>query len=136
MPRYKLICQASVGENNGQSMRMASRCLWDKDYDTCASVTWTNVGRSPSAHAPVRSAQLTRGAPLAEPGVRRCDVLCAVLRVMCEMPGAHGARLRTHATPAPWGARREKERPTLSPARARNRKARYGVFQNEPFSAS
>ena len=42
MPRYKLVCQATVGESNGQSMRVASRCLWDKDFDTCAETTWTN----------------------------------------------------------------------------------------------
>jgi hypothetical protein len=36
-------CQATVGESNGQSMRVASRCLWDKDLDTCAETTWTNV---------------------------------------------------------------------------------------------
>jgi hypothetical protein len=35
--------QATVGESNGQSMRVASRCLWDKDLDTCAETTWTNV---------------------------------------------------------------------------------------------
>ena len=48
MPRYKLVCQATVGESNGQSMRLASRCLWDKDFDTCAETTWTNV-RAPLA---------------------------------------------------------------------------------------
>lgn len=42
MPRFKLICQVSVGENNGQSLRMASRCLWDVEIDNCASSTWTN----------------------------------------------------------------------------------------------
>lgn len=103
MPRYKLVCQATVGESNGQSMRVASRCLWDKDFDSCAETTWTNV-RAPLAaplfrhavppHSP-RAAALC-GATYAEPrqlspsrrlparteqGVRRCDVLCVVLRV-------------------------------------------------------
>jgi len=42
LPRFKLICQASVGENNAQSMRNISRCLWDPDIDRCATATWTN----------------------------------------------------------------------------------------------
>jgi len=42
MPRFKLICQASVGESLGQSLRMASRCLWDEQIDSSASATWTN----------------------------------------------------------------------------------------------
>mmetsp|Transcript_37164 Transcript_37164/g.81690 ORF Transcript_37164/g.81690 Transcript_37164/m.81690 type:complete len:148 (+) Transcript_37164:120-563(+) len=41
-PRYKLIFQCSVGENNGQAIRQASRCLWDKETDNCATATWTN----------------------------------------------------------------------------------------------
>ena len=41
-PRYKLIFQAAVGENHGQCVRMASRCLWDKDTDNSATATWTN----------------------------------------------------------------------------------------------
>ena len=65
MPRYKLVCQATVGESNGQSMRLVSRCLWDKDVDTCAETTWTNV-RAPRALAPLR-----RTSPSA-----RCVVSC------------------------------------------------------------
>ena len=94
MPRYKLVCQATVGESNGQSMRVASRCLWDKDFDTCAETTWTNV-RAPLAAtllhhtalvwrpcAELRQLSPSRRLPArTEQGVRRCDVLCVVLRV-------------------------------------------------------
>ena len=94
MPRYKLVCQATVGESNGQSMRVASRCLWDKDFDTCAETTWTNV-RAPLAatlfhhtalvwrpYAEPRQLSPSRRLPArTEQGVRRCDVLCVVLRV-------------------------------------------------------
>ena len=41
-PRYKFIFQAQIGENNGQMIRSASRCLWDTDIDNCASANWTN----------------------------------------------------------------------------------------------
>ena len=41
-PRYKIICQVHIGENNGQAVRAASRCLWDIDTDNCASAIWTN----------------------------------------------------------------------------------------------
>lgn len=41
-PRYKLVFQASFGENMGQMVRSASRCLWDADTDNCASASWSN----------------------------------------------------------------------------------------------
>ncbi|KAL3932310.1 MAG: hypothetical protein SGPRY_000755 [Prymnesium sp.] len=41
-PVYKLIFQAEMGENNGQMIRSASRCLWDKAEDNSATATWTN----------------------------------------------------------------------------------------------
>ena len=41
-PRYKFVFQASMGENNNQMIRNASRCLWDSDIDNCASASWTN----------------------------------------------------------------------------------------------
>jgi len=41
-PRYKLVFQASFGENMGQMVRTASRCLWDADTDNCASASWDN----------------------------------------------------------------------------------------------
>lgn len=40
-PRYKLLFQASVGELNGQALRMVARPLWDKDTDRCATATFT-----------------------------------------------------------------------------------------------
>ena len=54
-PRYKLVFHAYVGENNGQMIRTASRCLWDTDTDNCASASWTNVRPRPMpgpAHGP------------------------------------------------------------------------------------
>jgi hypothetical protein len=51
-PRYKLIFQALVGENNNQALRIASRCLWDKDLDHCATATFSNVrAREPPPRA-------------------------------------------------------------------------------------
>jgi len=41
-PVYKFIFQAQVGENNGQMIRSASRCLWDKQEDNSATAQWTN----------------------------------------------------------------------------------------------
>jgi len=42
-PRYKLVFQASFGENLGQMVRSASRCLWDAETDNCASASWSNA---------------------------------------------------------------------------------------------
>jgi hypothetical protein len=41
-PRYKLIFQATMGENQQQLVRSASRCLWDPKYDNVASASWNN----------------------------------------------------------------------------------------------
>jgi len=41
-PRYKLVFQASFGENMGHMVRSASRCLWDAEVDNCASANWSN----------------------------------------------------------------------------------------------
>ena len=41
-PRYKFVFQASMGENNNQMIRNASRCLWDDKEDNCASASWSN----------------------------------------------------------------------------------------------
>ncbi|KAL1520247.1 hypothetical protein AB1Y20_023717 [Prymnesium parvum] len=41
-PVYKFIFQAQIGENNGQMIRSASRCLWEKEKDNSATATWTN----------------------------------------------------------------------------------------------
>ena len=86
MPRYKLVCQATVGESNGQSMRLASRCLWDKDFDTCAETTWTNV-RAPLAatqlhHTPCGPWESRQLSPsrVACPHRTRCTPLQCALR--------------------------------------------------------
>ncbi|KAK2156927.1 hypothetical protein LSH36_202g08009 [Paralvinella palmiformis] len=41
-PRYKLICLVSIGENTGQGVAIASRCLWNTNTDNFASVTYRN----------------------------------------------------------------------------------------------
>lgn len=41
-PRYKFVFQASMGENQNQMVRNASRCLWDAEIDNCASASWSN----------------------------------------------------------------------------------------------
>lgn len=38
--RYKFVVQVTVGENNGQGMRVASRCYWDEDTDDVAFVSF------------------------------------------------------------------------------------------------
>jgi len=42
LPVYKFIFQTQMGENNGQMIRSASRCLWDKKEDNSATATWSN----------------------------------------------------------------------------------------------
>ncbi|CAH1775094.1 unnamed protein product [Owenia fusiformis] len=41
-PRYKIVCVVTIGQNCGQDFRSASRCLWDRDNDTFATVTFKN----------------------------------------------------------------------------------------------
>jgi tctex1 domain-containing protein 2 len=38
--RYKFVVQVTVGENNGQGVRVASRCYWDEDTDDVAFVSF------------------------------------------------------------------------------------------------
>ncbi|XP_053388510.1 dynein light chain Tctex-type protein 2B-like [Mercenaria mercenaria] len=38
--RYKLIAHVMILENQGQSMRHVSRCLWNKDHDNYATATF------------------------------------------------------------------------------------------------
>lgn len=38
-PRYKVLVFVAVGDNKGQDMRLASRCLWNTDFDNCVSVS-------------------------------------------------------------------------------------------------
>ena len=42
-PRYKFVFQAVVGENVGQMVRSASRCLWDAEVDNVATANWSNA---------------------------------------------------------------------------------------------
>ena len=84
-PRYKLIFQALVGENNNQALRVASRCLWDKDLDHCATATFSNV-RAPRfrARASRRFPHLTRAAPLGR--VACTPPRCALLSSTSDVP--------------------------------------------------
>ena len=41
-PRYKFVVQTTVGENNGQGMKVQSRCVWDEDTDDVAYVSFKN----------------------------------------------------------------------------------------------
>lgn len=38
--RYKIIAHVMILENQGQSMRHVSRCLWNKDFDNHATATY------------------------------------------------------------------------------------------------
>ena len=40
MPRYKFIVQVVMGELKGQGLRIASKCLWDVNFDSYASYTY------------------------------------------------------------------------------------------------
>eukprot|EP00762_Andalucia_godoyi_P002006 ANDGO_02585.mRNA.1 Dynein light chain Tctex-type len=39
LPNYKFVVQTTIGQLKGQGVRMASRCLWDKENDNSVSVT-------------------------------------------------------------------------------------------------
>lgn len=43
MSRYKLVVQVVLGEIKGQGLKIASKCLWDPNFDNWASYTFTNV---------------------------------------------------------------------------------------------
>ena len=43
MPRYKFIVQCVIGESKGQGIRVASKCLWDVNFDNYASYTFQKV---------------------------------------------------------------------------------------------
>ena len=42
IPRYKVVVQVTLGENKGQGVRVASRCLWDHKTDNYATLTYKN----------------------------------------------------------------------------------------------
>ena len=56
-PRYKFACQTVIGEDDGQSVRVTSRCLWDTRTDNSASAVWKNVRAR--AKIPAAAAGLT-----------------------------------------------------------------------------
>jgi len=41
-PRYKYICDVTLGQSSGQGLQIASRCLWAADTDRAASVEYSN----------------------------------------------------------------------------------------------
>merc|ERR1712010_261238 len=42
IPRYKIVCQVTLGEMKDQGVRVTSRCLWDPDTDNYSSAYFTN----------------------------------------------------------------------------------------------
>lgn len=40
--RYRFVCTVTIGELKGQSLRMASRCVWDSETDTFVSESFKN----------------------------------------------------------------------------------------------
>jgi len=43
LPRYKIVVQVVLGEVRAQTVRVASRCLWDAEADNYASYSYSNV---------------------------------------------------------------------------------------------
>ncbi|KNC46368.1 uncharacterized protein AMSG_02820 [Thecamonas trahens ATCC 50062] len=42
LPRYKFAVQVVIGQQHGQGVRMAGRCLWDADTDNSAQEVYVN----------------------------------------------------------------------------------------------
>lgn len=40
--RYKIVVQVLIGEQKGEGLRIATRCLWDPEADNYASYTFIN----------------------------------------------------------------------------------------------
>ncbi len=40
--RYKLVSHIVIGQLTDQDVRVASRCLWDTQFDNCVCVTYKN----------------------------------------------------------------------------------------------
>merc|ERR1712205_275661 len=40
--RFKIVVQTVIGAKADQAIRVASRCLWDANFDNYASATWSN----------------------------------------------------------------------------------------------
>ena len=41
IPRYKIVAHVVIGQNFDQDTRVASRCLWNTDYDNSMTVTFS-----------------------------------------------------------------------------------------------
>ena len=44
MPRFKFVVQVVFGELKGQGVRVASKCLWNLQFDNSASYTYNKNG--------------------------------------------------------------------------------------------
>lgn len=42
LDRYKIVVQATIGEQRGGGAKMATRCFWDSDTDNCAEHVYVN----------------------------------------------------------------------------------------------
>ena len=42
IPRYKIVCLVHIGQINGQTVRVASQCLWNPEFDTFAEYSFKN----------------------------------------------------------------------------------------------
>ena len=40
--RYKIVCVASIGQRQGQGLKICSRCTWDISTDNHCTYTWNN----------------------------------------------------------------------------------------------
>ncbi|KAK2149618.1 hypothetical protein LSH36_444g02052 [Paralvinella palmiformis] len=40
--RYKLVCMVSLGQRQGQGVRISSRCVWDPSTDNHCTYSWSN----------------------------------------------------------------------------------------------
>lgn len=42
LPRFRFVCSVTIGQVKGQSVRVASRCVWDTDSDNYVSGSFQN----------------------------------------------------------------------------------------------
>jgi hypothetical protein len=49
--RYKIIAQVLIGEQRGEGVRMATRCLWDAEADNYATQTFMSVCMTHCVHS-------------------------------------------------------------------------------------
>lgn len=40
--RYKFVCTVTIGQLRGQTLRVASRCIWDQEFDSFVSESFKN----------------------------------------------------------------------------------------------